>query len=132
MTWLSRLTVNEWTVLTALALWMLLGALLAREWNQRFRQSSKPLVAIVGVITVVLCVCLGFAWQEQRSRTIAVVTMPELAVRAGPLDTSRTVLTVHDGAELRVLETKSDWLQVTPDGQRVGWIPRVAAAEIAP
>jgi uncharacterized protein YgiM (DUF1202 family) len=40
------------------------------------------------------------------------------------LDEAPPAVTVHDGAELTVLDTKNDWLQVRVDNQHVGWIKR--------
>jgi uncharacterized protein YgiM (DUF1202 family) len=37
---------------------------------------------------------------------------------------------VHDGAELRVVEQKGDWLQVTTDEKRFGWIQKSAVATV--
>jgi uncharacterized protein YgiM (DUF1202 family) len=40
------------------------------------------------------------------------------------LDEAPSTATVHDGAELTVIDTKNDWLQVRVDSQRVGWVKR--------
>jgi hypothetical protein len=31
---------------------------------------------------------------------------------------------VHDGAELQILDQKGDWLQISTDPQRIGWLRR--------
>jgi len=44
-------------------------------------------------------------------------------VRITPNEEARASFTVNDGAELRVLDHKDDWFQVTDGGaQRFGWL----------
>jgi uncharacterized protein YgiM (DUF1202 family) len=49
-------------------------------------------------------------------------------VRNSPLDQSPSTFSAQDGAELRVLDSKDDWLQVTDDTRRIGWVKRDATA----
>jgi uncharacterized protein YgiM (DUF1202 family) len=72
----------------------------------------------------VLCCCLAVAFYEGRLSRLAIVVTPEASVRNGPIEESQNAFTVHDGAELSVLDQKDDWLQVTTDGRRVGWLKR--------
>ena len=67
--------------------------------------------------------CLGAALYQQRSFRLAVVIKPEAVVRYGWLDVSQTAFSVHDGAELQVLDQNNDWLQVTAGPLRLGWYP---------
>jgi tetratricopeptide (TPR) repeat protein len=129
--WLNHFTVNEWTVLASLSCWLLCIIRVLREFRPSFRQSLRNLAAAVSVIAAILCICLFVAWDEQRSTSLAVTTAPEAVLRAGPFDSAKNILTVHDGAELKVLDRKNDWLQVTPDNQRIGWLPRTAVVELA-
>jgi tetratricopeptide (TPR) repeat protein len=128
--WISRLTVNEWTALASVSFWLLCLILIARESIERARKSLQGLAAGFGILTLILCICLGFAWQEQRSTLIAVVAAPEAPIRAGPFETAKNLFTAHDGAELKVLDQKNDWVQVTPDDQRAGWLPRSAIIQV--
>ena len=47
----------------------------------------------------------------------------ENPVRSGPLDEAQMVFPAHDGAELAILDTKDNWLQVGV-GPRSGWLKR--------
>jgi len=62
--------------------------------------------------------------RETRFTRTAIVITRETAVRYGPLAESPTAFTVHDGAELRILDQKDEWLQVSTDPRRVGWLRR--------
>jgi uncharacterized protein YgiM (DUF1202 family) len=48
--------------------------------------------------------------------------VPDALLHSGPLDEAATGATVHDGAELEVLDAKNNWLQVSADNQHIGWI----------
>jgi len=58
---------------------------------------------------------------------LAVVVQRETVMRRGPFEESQSTLTLKNGSELRVLDRKNGWLQVTPDGRQSGWIPSEAA-----
>jgi tetratricopeptide (TPR) repeat protein len=124
----QRLTLNEWTMFAATALWIwfLLLALgrLRPSWSGRLR---RPAV-FAGAAFVVTAICLALAWNSRFGVRWAVVVTPEAVVRNGPLDESPTYFVVRDGAELQVLDSKADWLQVTDAARRTGWLRRQQVA----
>ena len=67
-----------------------------------------------------------------RRRSTAIVIAREATVRAGPLEESQSAFTANDGAELRVLDRKDDWLQVTDGTSRIGWLRREQALVTPP
>ena len=71
-----------------------------------------------------MCACVGATLRETRFTRTAIVITSEAVVRYGPLAESPTAFTVHDGAELRVLDQKDEWLQVNAGPNRVGWLRR--------
>jgi tetratricopeptide (TPR) repeat protein len=123
--WIHTLTLNEWAVLAAVCFWIFFALLI---WTQVRPYLKRQLRLYLGVSLILAIVCgslLAFSLQEQRGGSkIAVVTVPDVVVRHGPLDASPNAFPVHDGAEMRVLERRDDWLQVSPDPTRIGWIRR--------
>lgn len=122
--WLGSLTVTEWTWLATVPLWVLLLLMAAMQWRPALRASLRVYVVAAALATVAFGVCTVVALQASRSTAQAIVTADEVTVRHGPLEDSAMAFTAHDGAELRVLDTKDDWVQVTPDSRRVGWLQR--------
>ncbi|HVY69125.1 MAG TPA: tetratricopeptide repeat protein [Verrucomicrobiae bacterium] len=120
--WVERLTVDEWTVMTGIAagLWFLLLA--AGQARSSWRQSFRGYTATVGVAAGLLAVVLALAWRERFGNKTAVVIAREAVVRFGPLEESQSHYTVHDGAELAVLDHKDAWLQVVDGAGRSGWL----------
>ncbi|MGN6554906.1 MAG: tetratricopeptide repeat protein [Verrucomicrobiota bacterium] len=122
---LKRLTINEWTVATAVAFWLWLLLLTAVQLRTTWKQSLRMLIWLSAAATITLAVCLGSVL-SLHSHQLAIITTHDASVRNGPLDESQAAFTVHDGAELRVLDTKDGWLQVTL-GNRIGWLKREQA-----
>ena len=122
--WTGHLTLNEWTVLTAGALWLWFGLLALGQWRPVLRKSLSGYTATVGVGAAVLALCLGVAGYNRFGITTAIVTANEATVRLGPLDESPSYFTVPGGAELTVLDSKGDWLQVSDGVKRPGWLRR--------
>ena len=122
--WLGRLTLNEWTLLASASLWVWLIFLAARElrveWRKRFRISAVT----VGLVAGALAICLGLAWFDRSSTRSAIIIVPEVVVRYGPLEESQSAFQLRDGTEVSVLDEKDDWLQVRDSARREGWLRR--------
>ncbi len=122
--WLTKLTVNEWAILAALSVWALFVLLAAGLWRPRWQRALRTYIAGIAVLVLFLCGCAGASFVATRSKQTAIVVSPDVALKQGPLEASQNVLTVHDGAELPVLDENNDWLQVEAQGPRVGWIAK--------
>jgi tetratricopeptide (TPR) repeat protein len=122
--WLGRLSLNEWTLLAAGAVWLWLLLLAVLQWRPALRPALRTYVFALAILTVFLCACVAASLRETRFTRIAIVVTSEAVVRYGPLAESPTAFTVHDGAELRVLDQKDEWLQVSAGPRRVGWLRR--------
>ncbi len=122
--WVSRLTLNEWTLLAAAAVWVWLLLLATLQWRPALRPALRGYVLSLAALAVVLCACVAASLGDSRFIRTAIVVAPEATVRYTPLPESATAFTVHDGAELRVLDRKEEWLQVSAGPRRIGWIRR--------
>jgi tetratricopeptide (TPR) repeat protein len=120
--WLGRLTLNEWTVLAAGAVWLWLLLLAVLQWRPALKPTLRAYVLSLAIVAALLCACAGAAMWETCCVRTAIVITGEAEVRYGPLAESPIAFTVHDGAELRVLDQKDDWLQVRVDPRRIGWL----------
>jgi tetratricopeptide (TPR) repeat protein len=123
---LDRLTLNEWTLLAAVAVWTCLILLALREWKPALRPALRNLALSAGLLALVLAGCTSAAMVTHHAHPAAVVTARDSAVKTGPLDDSQNAFTAKDGAELTVLDERDDWLQVTDARKRIGWVKRDA------
>jgi tetratricopeptide (TPR) repeat protein len=128
--WVGRLSLNEWTALTAGSFWLTFLALAAAQLRPALARAGRQVAILAAAGTVFFGTGLGLALANQVARETAVVIAREVTVRNGPFAESPEAFTVHDGAELRVLDRKDDWLQVTDGRRRPGWLQRDAVAVV--
>jgi tetratricopeptide (TPR) repeat protein len=119
--WLDWLSLNEWTTVTACCIWIFFLLITLRQCMPALRQSFRALVPIFGVASILLLGCVVALYHERGTRMTIVVSDVAIA-HQGPLDESPPAFTAHDGAELRLLDIKDDWFQVTTDSRRIGWL----------
>lgn len=125
--WLGTFTLNEWTTFAAAVFWVFFVLLAVGEARPQLKRRTRPCIWFAGSAFVILAACLVTAHVAQRNATrIAIIVEPEVAVRQGPLDDAPKAFVAHDGAELKVLDQKDDWLQVSVAPGRFGWVNRAA------
>jgi len=129
--WIGTLSLNEWAMLAAGAFWVTLGLLGIMQMRPQSARALRGGAAAGAGVTLVLGGCLLLALATRPANRLAVVTARDVVVHNGPLESSQTAFTVTDGAELRVLDRKDDWLQVTDGTRRVGWLKRREARLLA-
>jgi tetratricopeptide (TPR) repeat protein len=121
---LKKLTLTEWTVLATTVAWALLMLLALGQWRPTLRPLLQSYVIAAAICGIALGGALVAAMREGYYARNAIVVADEVTVRQGPLDESPSAFAAHDGAELVVLDQKDDWLQVSTDPRRIGWVHR--------
>jgi tetratricopeptide (TPR) repeat protein len=122
--WLESLSLNEWTLLTTAAVWLLFILLALRQWRPTLGPALHKYFFPVCAAVLVLGVCFGIVLDENCFTRSAIVITGEADVRNGPLDESQSLYKVRDGIEVEVLDRQNNWLQVVDSAQRVGWLRR--------
>jgi tetratricopeptide (TPR) repeat protein len=123
---LGTLSLNEWTGLGAGALWITFFLLAWRQIRPSLATALRNWTWLAGVVALGLCVAVALAYLQNPARDSVIVSAHETTVRNGPFDESPGTFTANDGAELRLLDRKNDWLQVTDGTRRIGWLKREA------
>ena len=121
---LGKFTLNEWITLAAAAFWLCFLLLALCQWRPTLKRPLRLYFAAAAIATVLLFACVAASWSDNRSTKTAIVVSRDVPVRKGPLEDAATAFTVHDGAELHILDQNNDWLQVTSDPSRIGWLRR--------
>jgi tetratricopeptide (TPR) repeat protein len=130
--WIDRLASSTHTTLTltelgmlALIVWTMWFSLSAIWiWRKQWRNYlGVPLV--IGGIIVILSAMLFFSRQySDYQRPQAIVTVLQADIYSGPSEEYLNIYQLYAAAELRIVETRGDWIRfVLPDGQQ-GWILR--------
>jgi hypothetical protein len=128
--WIGRLTLNEWTVAASAMAALFFLVLTVREIWPSLKSSGGALIVMLGVVCLCLAACLGMAVDQRLVEKSVVVIASEAVARLGPLPESQSVFTLHDGAELLVLGSDGDWLQVTDAARHIGWLAQKEVAFI--
>jgi tetratricopeptide (TPR) repeat protein len=122
--WLGLLTLNEWTGLAAVALWLMFALLAAMQIRPALKNALRGFVLGAVAVTLLSCACLGVDASIYFSRQTAVIVTPEVTARSGPFEEAQSAFTARNGAELAVLDQRDNWLQVTDGSGRIGWLQR--------
>ena len=137
---LDGLTLNEWTVLVSVLLWIWFSLLALREYKPSLRRALAGYTATAGVGALLMAACLGAAAAWKSTARPGVVIVPEAIARTGPLDEAKVLHQLRDGTELVVLDEKEvastagdkkqSWLQVRDAAHRTGWVKRSQVIEL--
>jgi len=120
--WVARVSLDEWAVAASVSLALFFLLLAARQIRPALKTSFGP-VLVLGAVSVCLIACLCLAVDQRFVQKSAVVIVSEAVARRGPLDESQSAFTLHDGAELLVLDRQSPWVEVADAASHAGWLP---------
>lgn len=122
---ISWLNLDE-MALAVLGLWgLLVLLLLARMRMKRGRLRDRTLSAIFVVLFFLLggIVSLGTRMYVEAIRPTGVIVVDEVPVVSGPGPQYTTEFTLHNGAEVSLLETRGNWSRLSLPGDELqGWV----------
>lgn len=127
---LGTFSATEWMGFATAAVWITLSLLIVRMIKPSLRVPLRPWTVAAIVSSLLIFTGAKLAISQSASPQTAIVVVTDATVRNSPFDESPAAFTAHDGAELRVLDHKDDWLQVTDGNRNLGWVKR-AAVELA-
>jgi len=123
---LAALSNAEWLATTTVAVWITFALLILQVLRPAWR-SALRIWSVAGVgVSVALLLGAKFAAAQNAPGRVAIVIAHQATVHASPFAESAATFTAHDGAELRVLDQKDAWLQVTDEAHHLGWIEQDA------
>ncbi len=120
--WLGSLSLNEWTILTVAAFWILFLLLVLVQWRRELAARLRSPIFAALAAFLIFAIGLGIELSANYFSPSAIVVTGETDIRNGPFDEAPSLYKVRDGAELTILDRKDNWLQVTDSAQRLGWI----------
>ncbi len=122
--WLQKMTLNEWTIASAAAVWVWFLLLILPQWRPPLRPALHGWTITAGIVAVLFCACFGVRMYQAQFQPTAVIVSSEAPLHQAPFAESPCPTSLHDGAEVLVLDRNNDWLQVSTDPRRIGWIQR--------
>lgn len=127
---LKHLTADEWTWCFSAVLSITLILLAAGEAQTAWRPSLRKPVVVALLAALGTGAIAAFTTLDQWKTDSAIVVVDEAVVRFGPLDESRSAFTLAEGAEVRIVDRKDDWLKVLDPQDRSGWLQGSRIARI--
>lgn len=118
---ITRLNLDEWTILAAGCLWLLCVTQALRQLVSWVFLEKRSLTIVLSVMLALTSVGLANAWYLSYQQR-AIVVKPDTILHHGPLSESPTLQVLQDGQELVVLDRKDEWLQVSGASRGVGWV----------
>ncbi len=122
--WVSTLTLNEGTMLTAVFFWVLFALLTVQQLRPALAPKLRNTTRLAVLLTIFSGAVLALQAANHFNSAIAVVTADGAIARSGPFDEAQSVFTARDGAELRVQAAHDDWVQVLNAVGKIGWLSR--------
>jgi tetratricopeptide (TPR) repeat protein len=130
---LRHLSINEWTMLAAGAVWIALLLLASTEFRPAWRLSLRSYLIIAWLGALVLTALTTAAIYDRNHVRPAVVIVPDAVVRYGPLEESKPFYNLKDGAEVRLLQEQpqNPWAKIEDFAGRQGWLKRDQIVTVA-
>ena len=119
--WLGQLSLNEWTLLAVVAFWLLFAVLALRQIRPPLIPRLRGATWMLAALTIFFGAGLGLQAMNH-SRQTAIVLADGTAARSGPFDEAQSTFTLHDGAELNVVDHHENWVQVADASGKTGWL----------
>jgi len=135
---INHLSLNEWSVLTGIAFTAFFLLLTIRQIVLGARPDTRPQkplflqLVVAGIVTIGIVFCLVVSLSYHLFTTTSVVVVSESVARRGPMSESPSVFSMRDGAEVTVIASNNDWVQITDSSARTGWVPTKDLAQITP
>ena len=120
-TWLGQFSLNEWTVLAVVAFWLFFAVLAFRQIRPALAGRLRSATWVLAGLTFFFGAGLGLQAMNH-SRQTAIVLSDGTAARSGPFDEAQSTFTLHDGAELTVVDHHENWVQVADASGKTGWL----------
>ena len=126
------LSISGWGILALFLLWLGIAGLIV--WVLIPVRQQKKVGFILGVVLLVLfflplSLAISRGSFEKHSET-AIIIKPEVELRAGPDEISNTVLALHQGTKVFILDQLEGWYRVMLENREEGWLEEEAIEEI--
>ena len=117
-------------VVASVACWSIAWVLLGMRASRVGVRAPTLAIALAFVAAVVPgVVVVGATWADAQSSAIGVIVREGVTARVGPGDAFDAVAaSTGEGADVRVLDERDDWLKVRTSGGAEAWLPRDAVA----
>ena len=122
--WNRRLTLNEWSIVTSALMWIWVLVNIGFQFKPELKMKWGGFSKLTLVCLIFTAASSGLAYHISRPGTEGVIATTTAAVRYGPFSESQSNISLRDGCEVLVIDTKEDWIQIRDGANRTGWLPK--------
>jgi tetratricopeptide (TPR) repeat protein len=122
--WVDRLTLDQWAICAFVALALFFILLITRQLQSGRQQKGLTAPITLGFLAVYSMGCLALAIHQRLLQKSAIVIVSETVARRGPLEEAQSAFTLHDGAELLIVNQDGPWIEVADAADHTGWLPQ--------
>ena len=121
--YLQFASINQYSVTAAIAFWIGMFCVLALIFTRRRRTSAATLLVLLVLILAVAMFAIYRLERGRNGQALAIVTGTGVQARLATADTANSVLALPPGSEIKVLNTRGDWIYAALPNNLRGWIP---------
>lgn len=123
-------TSSQYSIAAAACFWLAAFALAA--WLLRRRRSSAaPLCFVFALLLFAGAVAALYGRETgQNGRDLAIVVGKSIEARLATADNAGTVLALPPGSEIKILNTRGDWIYAALPNDLRGWLPAQSAERV--
>jgi hypothetical protein len=128
--YLETATSTQYCIAASIAFWFALFAA-ARLFFLRRRSPAIVSLLILAAIVFAGAVFAVYSLETgNKGRALAIVTGKNIEARLATADSSKSVLALPPGSEIKVLSQRGDWLYAELPNDLRGWIPTNGAQQV--
>jgi hypothetical protein len=95
-----------------------------------FRKSWHAYCALACGIVCLFLFINWQVWSHERTSRPAIITAPEVNALSGPGKDYKTIMVIHDGTEVRIRQTRSEYALIHLPGGLGGWVELSSLEEV--
>jgi tetratricopeptide (TPR) repeat protein len=123
-------TVKQWSIAAAVAFWLAVFGIAHSFFSDRGLTGRTAVIVLSVLIVCTSAFAIYTLEHGARGTALAVITGKEVEARVATVDTSKSILVLPAGSEIKILSERGDWIYAALPNDQRGWIPASAAARV--
>jgi tetratricopeptide (TPR) repeat protein len=128
--YLQFASVNEYSIAAATAFWLAVFAIVTLIFARRRSATLIAMLIFCLVVCAVSIYAVSALERGSKGDALAIVTGKDVQARLATADTANSVLALPSGSEIKILNTRGDWIYAGLPNNLRGWIPAKDAQQV--
>jgi tetratricopeptide (TPR) repeat protein len=128
--YLQFASVNQYSIAAAVAFWLGVFCIVRLLFARRRSAATIVLSVLLLFVFAIGTLAIYELDHGSKGRGLAIVTDKEVQARLATADTANSVLALPPGSEVKILNTRGDWVYAALPNNLRGWIPAKSAEQV--